>query len=158
LNADTKSMDAVVMALDRDLRWIRRRLHQGVDDAVSLGRLTGPQKSAMHVLVASEGLSLKCLSQELGLSHSTVSGIVDRLEARGMVQRQTDDTDRRVTKILVSQEVRAYMKDVWPELETSPLLRALRVASAVELDQITEGIRGLRGLLERAGAAPNLTD
>ena len=49
----------------------------------------------MHVLVHSEGISLRALSKELGLAHSTVSGIVDRLEKRGMVVRQTDEADRR---------------------------------------------------------------
>jgi len=37
-------------------------------------------------LVDSGGLSLKLLSEKVSLAHSTVSGIVDRLEKRGMVK------------------------------------------------------------------------
>jgi DNA-binding MarR family transcriptional regulator len=35
------------------------------------------------------------LSTRMGLSHSTVSGIVDRLEARGFLRRAPREDDRR---------------------------------------------------------------
>ena len=49
----------------------------------------------MQALVQSEGLSLKQLSAQVSLAHSTVSVIVDRLQARGMVVRSKDETDGR---------------------------------------------------------------
>ena len=41
-----------------------------------------------------DGLSVKELSRRMGLSHSTVSGIVDRLERRGLVARRVQRTAR----------------------------------------------------------------
>jgi len=38
----------------------------------------------------------------VALSHSTVSGIVDRLQARGIVTRSTDSKDRRLTRIALT--------------------------------------------------------
>ena len=48
--------------------------------------LTGPQVRAIEVLFDRRPLCLKELSTELHLSHSTVSGIVDRLARRRFVR------------------------------------------------------------------------
>jgi len=56
-------------------------------------------------------MSLKDLSAAVGMAHSTVSGIVDRLEKRGMLERQADTADRRFTKIVASQAVRDYIAE-----------------------------------------------
>ena len=47
--------------------------------------MTVPQVNALEELTRVDGLSLKALSARMGLSHSTVSGIVDRLGRRGFV-------------------------------------------------------------------------
>ena len=58
-------------------------------DIAAIG-LTGPQVSLLQTLAISDGLTLKQLSERLGLAHSTVSGIVDRLERKAMVSRRPD--------------------------------------------------------------------
>jgi len=99
-------------------------------------------------------MSLKDLSKELGLAHSTVSGIVDRLEKQGLVERQTGEQDRRFSKIIASQEVRKYLRETWPALEIHPLAAALRAATPAERQAIMDGVRTLRGLLERHNGKP----
>jgi DNA-binding MarR family transcriptional regulator len=127
-------------------------LRRPVEAEIARGGLTGPQQSAMAVLFRSDGLSLKDLSKELGLAHSTVSGIVDRLAKRGFVNRQAGDPDRRLTKIAVADHVRDYMRNTWPSLELNPLTEALRAATPAERQQVLQGIRMLRRLLERGEA------
>jgi DNA-binding MarR family transcriptional regulator len=41
-----------------------------------------PQSAVIQAVVKHDGISLKDLSREVSLAHSTVSGIVDRLEKR----------------------------------------------------------------------------
>jgi DNA-binding MarR family transcriptional regulator len=103
----------------------------------------------MAIIFRSDGVSLKELSEQLGLAHSTVSGIVDRLARRGLVKRQTGEKDRRLTKIAVADQVRKYMRDQWPSLELNPLTQALRAATPAEREQVVRGVRTLRRLLER---------
>jgi DNA-binding MarR family transcriptional regulator len=43
----------------------------------------------MQALAEKNGMSLKELGSAVGMAHSTVSGIVDRLEKRGMLERLT---------------------------------------------------------------------
>ena len=135
--------------LDRDLRAVRQILNRPIEAMIESGGLTGPQQGTMRVLVESDGLSLKDLSKELGLAHSTVSGIVDRLEKQGLVKRQTDEADRRLAKLVVTDQVRKFLRETWPALEMHPLAEAMRAATNAEREQVLQGVRTLRRLLER---------
>jgi len=136
-------------AVERDLRAVRQLLRRPLDAMIAQGGLTGPQQAAMGALVKSDGLSLKELSKELGLAHSTVSGIVDRLEKRGMVERKTDGADRRVSRVVPTRQVRQFVKETMPELERHPLAAALAAATDAERQVVARGIGTLRRLLER---------
>lgn len=143
-----KKIAAAARDIDRDLRVIRQILKKPVEAAVARGGLTGPQQSAMRALVNSNGMSLKQLSQELGLAHSTVSGIIDRLQKQGLVERQSDDADQRSSRIVVTEQVRNFLRRTWPSLELHPLSKALSAATEAERKGIEDGIRTLRRLLE----------
>ncbi|HLK68142.1 MAG TPA: MarR family transcriptional regulator [Bryobacteraceae bacterium] len=135
--------------VDRDLRAIRQILRQPLEADIARGGLTGPQQNTLQVLITGGAKSLKDLSRELGLAHSTVSGIVDRLEKQGLVERQADQADRRVSKIAASDVVLEYVRETMPSLERHPLADALRRATPAERQQVIDGVRLLRELLER---------
>jgi DNA-binding MarR family transcriptional regulator len=145
---------AIATEIDRDLREIRQVLRRPVEAEFARGGLTGPQQSAMRALINSGGMSLKDLSKELGLAHSTVSGIVDRIEKQGLVKRQAGQADRRVTKIVPSELVLKWVRETMPSLEMHPLAEALRAATPSERQQAREGVRILRGLLRRQHEKP----
>jgi DNA-binding MarR family transcriptional regulator len=138
--------------IDRDLGAIRQILRRPLEAEIDRGGLTGPQQSAMSVLVKSQGMSLKELSKELGLAHSTVSGIIDRLVTRGLVERRADERDGRFARLVVSEQVRHFLREKWPRLERRPLEQALTVATTEERRAIAEGVHVLRSVLERCGA------
>ena len=144
----------IATEIDRDLRAIRQILRQPLEADIARGGLTGPQQSVVGVLVASDGMSLKELSKQLGLAHSTVSGIVDRLEKQGLVERQPDPADGRVTRIVASDTVGKYVRETMPSLEMRPLAEALRAATPSERRRVIEGVRTLRELLERQNEKP----
>jgi DNA-binding MarR family transcriptional regulator len=147
-----QQLSAIAAEIDRDLRAVRQILRRPVEAEIARGHLTGPQQSAMAAIFRSDGISLKELSKQLGLAHSTVSGIVDRLAKRGLVKRQAGETDRRLTKIAVAGHVREYMRSTWPSLELNPLTESLRAATSAERQQVLQGMRTLRRLLERGEA------
>src|SRR5262249_21999795 len=141
-------LTVIAQNIDRDLRAIRARLRRPVEAAIARGNLTGPQLSVMHALAESPGMSLKELSAHLGLAHSTVSGIIDRLEEQGLVERQTNETDKRSTRIVVTEQVRAFLRDTLPGLSLHPLMEALRRADAMQRRAIVKGLKTLRQVLE----------
>ena len=130
--------------IDAHLSRVRQLLRQPVETEIARGGLTGPQRSVMQALVQSGGLSLKDLSVRIGLAHSTVSGIVDRLEKKGLVERHLDPEDRRVSLLVASRRVRDYVQNTLPALAIHPLLEALRRARPAERASILKGVRALR--------------
>src|SRR5215212_2293842 len=58
--------------------------------------LTMPQLKVLFLLYAEDGASMGRLASALGVTLSTVTGIVDRLVEHAMVQRQEDPQDRRL--------------------------------------------------------------
>jgi len=104
----------------------------------------------MAVIVRHHGISLKDLSREVSLAHSTVSGIVDRLEKRGLLVRRQDPADGRITRIHPSAEVEAFVRDRIPVLSHGPLEGALKRATDKERAAIAKSLQRLRELLEEA--------
>ena len=143
-------MHKLAQEVDQHLNIIRQRLREPLETEFARGGLTGPQRMVMQALVQSEGLSLKQLSAQVSLAHSTVSGIVDRLQARGMVVRNRDEVDGRATVIAPSAPVRDFLANRMPELAISPLTKALRGASDSEQATVLRGLRKLRALIEQS--------
>ena len=114
------ALHKLAQEVDQHLSIIRQRLREPLETEFARGGLTGPQRMVMQVLVQSEGLSLKELSAQVSLAHSTVSGIVDRLQARGMVVRRRDEADGRATIIAPSSEVRDFLPTACPNSRSVP--------------------------------------
>jgi DNA-binding MarR family transcriptional regulator len=148
LKSKDESLLQLAKEVDQHLSIIRQRLREPLETEYARGGLTGPQRMVMQALVQSQGLSLKQLSAQVSLAHSTVSGIVDRLQAKGLVARRKDETDGRATVIAPSTLVRDFMANRMPELAISPLTKALRTASDNERATVLRGLRKLRTLVE----------
>jgi|SRR5215469_1545676 len=139
----------LALEIEQHLTAIRQEIRRPVEAEFAKGGLTGPQRSVMQALVQSDGLSLKELTKRVGLAHSTVSGIVDRLEKRDLIKRQPNLNDRRHTRIVVSSVVREFMEKKYPMLAAHPLFDILRLADSAERDAIVKGILTLRKLLDK---------
>jgi len=127
---------------------LRRLLLRSFEPDIAKSGLTVPQMSALEELSKEGGANLKELSARMNLSHSTVSGIIDRLQRRGFVERKPDSRDRRYSRIFLAEKVRDYVREEVPSRRLYPFLKALELASAEEREQILAGIRTLRRLLE----------
>ncbi len=61
-----------------------------------------------------EGLTQTELGRALIMHRSNVTGLVDRLEARGLVQRKTSPDDRRIYRVIVSPAGRELLQEILP--------------------------------------------
>jgi len=146
--AKPPNLTRMAQEIEGHLSAVRQILRQPVEAEFARGNLTAPQRSVMQALYRDGGLSLKDLSQRVGLAHSTVSGIVDRLEERGLARRRPHPTDRRASIIVVSKAVRDYMRDTYPAIAANPVAAGLRRAKPAERAAILEGLRALRRIVE----------
>ncbi len=90
---------------------------------VSVG-LTHAQARVLNHLFRNDGLTQTELSESMGVGTVTVSGLVDRLEARGWVRRQPDDKDRRAKRVWLTEnvdEIRELMSNRFEDLNNLTL-------------------------------------
>jgi DNA-binding MarR family transcriptional regulator len=80
--------------------------------------------AALMLVVADEGLSVTTLAAQLGVSLATASQVVTDLEARGLVERFADATDRRRTLVRVAESHRT-LADALLDQRLRPVQRAL---------------------------------
>jgi DNA-binding MarR family transcriptional regulator len=131
------------------LFFLFRSLHRGADAQAIKGGFTLPQRIVMGQLVRNGDLSVKELSQKVGLSHSTVSGIVDRLERKGLAMRIQDPQDRRINKVTITDLAKKHFNNMLPQQMFSGIVDAFNQATAVEQVKILDGLTTLRQLLDK---------
>jgi MarR family transcriptional regulator, organic hydroperoxide resistance regulator len=110
---------------------------------VELGRLglSFAQAHALRLLDPEKPMPMSALAERLFCDASNVTGIADRLEARGLVRRQSAEGDRRVKALTITPEGSELREQV-VELMTQP---PEAIAALSEDDQLA-----LRDILARA--------
>ena len=77
--------------------------------------LSPSQFNVMNLLVAlPEGMSQVEVSRELIMHRSNVTGLIDRLEARGWVARQETPGDRRAYRVVLTPKGARLMAEILP--------------------------------------------
>lgn len=99
------------------LHDVAHLLRKKVDRDVEPYNLTRAKWQALGVLDRKEGLTQTELAAELELGVATVGRLVERLEARGFIERRPDPIDARVKRLFIRDESR-------PELDELELVAA----------------------------------
>jgi DNA-binding MarR family transcriptional regulator len=81
--------------------------------------LTGPQLIILHELSRLGEVPAGELARAINLSQPTVTGILKRLELKGLVRRRRDETDRRVVRIAVTAACDTLLRAAPPALRES---------------------------------------
>ena len=84
------------------IQQLAANVRQHLEDRVAEYGLTGPQALIVRMLEAP--LSMQEVAGKLQCDPSNITGIVDRLEARGLVERRVLPTDRRVKQLVLTPE------------------------------------------------------
>ncbi|MEU6771431.1 MarR family transcriptional regulator [Streptomyces sp. NPDC046759] len=87
--------DALTMEVVELIGDVVARFYADYEEAAGEHALTGPQARLLSLLSV-EPLPMRKLAHKLKCEPSNVTGIVDRLESRGLVERRPDPDDRRV--------------------------------------------------------------
>ncbi|MBF6329884.1 MarR family winged helix-turn-helix transcriptional regulator [Nocardia transvalensis] len=70
------------------------------------------QQAELLCLVSGRPPSFGELASALGCDKTNVTGLVDRLERRGFLSRETDPADRRVSRIVITEQGQKMRHDI----------------------------------------------
>ncbi|MEV4441476.1 MarR family transcriptional regulator [Streptomyces sp. NPDC049577] len=135
----TPPTDPLTVEVVELIATVVARYHEEYEEAAGKHALTGAQARVL-ALLSREAMPMRRIAQQLKCEPSNVTGIVDRLETRGLVERRPDPDDRRVKLAAATEEGR----------ETSARLRASLNFAREPLAGLSEQERTtLRDLLRR---------
>jgi len=135
-----------------------RRIFQIINEysktAIQTTGLTGPQLWAVKILTESAPLRVSELAQQMYLRPATVVGIVDRLEAKGLVTRTRSKEDRRAVDLRLTEKGHAVAAKA-PEVAQSLLLKGLTELSTEQFTRVEEGIQLIAQMLGAEKITPH---
>ncbi len=111
--------------------------------------LTYPQYLVMLVLWESDGLSVSAIGERLLLDSGTLTPVLKRLEALGLVTRARDSRDERVVIVGLTEKGHA-MRAIAESFPTQIL--AASECAGDEIDALRVALVDLRGKLDQAAA------
>jgi DNA-binding MarR family transcriptional regulator len=94
------------------LHDVAHLLRTTIDREVEPHNLTRAKWLALGVLSRKEGLTQTELANELELGVATVGRLVERLEARGFVERRLDPIDARVKRLFIRDSARPELDEL----------------------------------------------
>ena len=122
----------------QQLRRTELALSRYIDQHLSPLGLTAPLALALDSIARGQGhLTPTDLARELSQQTQSVTGLLDRLEQRGWVQRVRDLPDRRQTRLVVTDAGTAMLAEVRP-VEAACLAKVFRTIAPAELTHLVE--------------------
>jgi DNA-binding MarR family transcriptional regulator len=144
-------------ALDESLGWMlnnaARLTQRRFSTKLSPHGVTPPQWGVLVALWEQDGLSLSELATRSFFDGPTMTGIVDRLEHGGLVERRRDSQDRRVISVYLTDAGRA-LQSVLPALSDETNQEAVAGLSAAQVRQFSETLQRIIKNLEQVPAKP----
>lgn len=123
------------------LSELTTRFFADYDAAASAHGLSGAQ-ARLLALVVTEPRPMSRLADGLRCEPSNVTGLVDRLEKRGLVERRVDGQDRRVKLIAPTEAGTELSAKVWADLDfAAEPLHALEHPERIALRDLLRKMR-----------------
>jgi DNA-binding MarR family transcriptional regulator len=111
------ALEADISALDLDLAWLGirlvDRLKQDIREVAEEVGLSVAQLDVLRRLRHQGPSPMRRLAEHMHCEASNLTGLVDRLEARGLVERRPDPGDRRVRLLALTQAGEAVSQETW---------------------------------------------
>jgi DNA-binding MarR family transcriptional regulator len=139
---------AKAVALEEQPGYYIRRLQQ-IAVAIFLEEtqpqgITPVQYAALFATQQQPGLDQRTLASTIGFDTSTIGGVIDRLEKRGLIERQASPTDRRVRLLQVTPTGQAMLDEVIPAM----LKAQQRILAPLPADQRPQFLAMLKTVVD----------
>jgi DNA-binding MarR family transcriptional regulator len=134
----------LMWAVDHALQRTSKQMNRSIG-------LTGPQRLVVRLLGRNPGMSAGQLAAELHLDPSTLTGILQRLEGRRLVQRARDPSDARRLRLSLTNRGLSFDEPIPGTIEAA-LTRAMHGRTPRE---IKAARLLLTSIAEELAAAPD---
>ncbi|BAU75992.1 MarR family winged helix-turn-helix transcriptional regulator [Metapseudomonas furukawaii] len=115
--------DAYALAVFKGLRRLQQVTEVHAKRLARYGELTPVQLLILRILAGHGELTASQLAREVSLTQASLSGVLDRLESRGLLMRRRDERDRRKHWLVLAAAGREALEKAPPLLPEHVLER-----------------------------------
>jgi MarR family transcriptional regulator for hemolysin len=128
---------------------VGRLLRTYADQQARQFGMTRAQWAVLARLEYAEGLKQSELAELLDLQPITLTRLVDRLCANGLIERRADPSDRRAKRLYLTAQARPLMNRL-ADLGENMMATVLEGLDAAKIEQTTANLSGVRDNLRAA--------
>lgn len=150
----TEKRVAIACIID-NLRCVFQVVNEQSKKAELSTGLTGPQLWTIKTLAETDPIRISDLAHKIYLHPATMVGILDRLEARGIVTRTRSIIDRRVVQVDLTNAGRKLVANS-PQVAQGLLVSGLETLALTRLEVIASGLDQLVEILGAQELPPQL--
>lgn len=143
--ASTVDPDSLGFVITDVGRLLRKAVERRISEK-GIAVTPGEARALMHASALGGGRQA-LLAERLGVEPMTVSGYVERLEERGLVERRLDPADRRAKCVHVTDAADKLLKEA-RAIAASVLDDVLAETDPVERAALERTLKGMRGRLQ----------
>lgn len=144
--ASALDLSALTLLMGVHMRLANVALYHDFIDAVGDLDITQRQSAVLILIATNRGASQVALAEFLGINRATMISMIDRLEARGLVERRSMDGDRRLRGIFLTSKGRETYAELRKRISQHER-RMFKDFSSRELKQFTEYLSRVHGKL-----------
>lgn len=110
-------------------------------------KVSAPQLAALNVLLQGGAMPLSQIARQIMVDSSTLTGVIDRLEQKGLVSRLRNDADRRIIRIELTPAGQTLAEKAPPPVQMK-IVKGIRKLEEAERWKIIEGLRKLAEMID----------
>jgi DNA-binding MarR family transcriptional regulator len=88
------------------IKYLQGRVFEKMLSEAGVNEFNGAQGRILYILWQSDSMPIVELSKRTGLAKNTLTGMLDRMEAAGLINRNADKKDRRQIRITLTPKAR----------------------------------------------------
>ena len=145
LTPSQKASQEPALALLRELVKAYQAFYAYDDAHIRQLGLTMPQFDVIATLGNTQGMMMSQLAEKTLVTKGTLTGIIDRLEKKGLVRREVPPDNRRCFIVMLTPEGQELFEEIFPT-HIAHLKECLSSFSPEEMAHLQTGLHRLRQL------------
>lgn len=123
------------------IEFLQRFMMKSIQKHSEEHGVTIPQARVIGEVFSHKAISIKLLSQNLKMTQSTVSDIVERLTAKGLLVKTTNPKDKRSVEISLSNELSEGIHESISEIANKSFVGVLSLLTPTEQETVEQGMQ-----------------
>ncbi|MDF1735927.1 MAG: MarR family transcriptional regulator [Minwuia sp.] len=129
------------------LRRILRATEAFSRELAQSAGVTPAQLRVLQIVEQRDGVIPKALAQQMRVGQATVTSLVDKLVAQGLVRRQPSEIDRRQTHVMITDRGRDCLRQA-PDAQQQRYVRSFQSLSDWEQAQLVSSLERVAEMLD----------